>query len=214
MIKKAVDFINNNFKKKAKAKETVADFHTTIIKVDDNFISASSIMLDQKLLGNIFSLKEVNIAVPSEIAGNIISRSCIISGIVTGDIRASEYAEIKSTANIAGDILARSIMIEPGAIINGSIRIDGAIDERELIERVESRLQFQKKSEVFTETYLISEDADDQEEVENELILKVIPKAERPSEVNKRTNISSAKGKFGKPSDLDDKSKTTPNSWY
>jgi cytoskeletal protein CcmA (bactofilin family) len=160
MIKKAVDFIKNIFNKKGRQKEIVADFHTTIIKVDDNFISASSIMLDEKLFGNIFSLKEVNIAAPSEIAGNIISRSCIISGIVTGDIRASEYAEIKSTANITGNILARSIMIEPGAVINGSIRIDGAIDERELIEKVESRLQFQRKAETITDPYLIAEPAD------------------------------------------------------
>jgi len=212
MIKKTVDFIKTNFNKKANSKETVADFYTTIIKVDDNFISASSIMLDQKLYGNIFSLKEVNIAAPSEIAGNIISRSCIISGIVTGDIRASEYAEIKSTANIAGDILARSIMIEPGAIINGSIRIDGAIDERELIEKVESRLQFQKKAEAFTKPYLITEDANDQEEGVNELILKDIPQVDRPFEVKKRTNISSARGKLGNPSDLDDKSKPSTNS--
>lgn len=150
MISKAVDFIKNIFDKKGRQKEIVADFHTTIIKVDDNFISVSSIILDEKLFGNIFSLKGVNIAAPSEISGNIISRSCIISGKVTGDIRATDYAEIKSTANITGNILARAIMIEPGAIINGSIRIDGAIDERELIEKVESRLRYNKQMEAFT----------------------------------------------------------------
>jgi cytoskeletal protein CcmA (bactofilin family) len=214
MINKAVDFIKNIFNKKGRQKETVADFHTTIIKVDDNFISASSIMLDEKLFGNIFSLKEVNIAAPSEISGNIISRSCIISGIVTGDIRASEYAEIKSTANIVGNILARSIMIEPGAIINGSIRIDGAIDERELIEKVESRLQFQRKAEIIADPYLIAEPADLDKEPENELIPKAIPQTDRPPEVNKRTVISSTKGKLSKPADLDDNSKTSTNSWY
>jgi cytoskeletal protein CcmA (bactofilin family) len=214
MIGKAVDFIKNIFDKKGSKKEIVADFHTTIIKVDDNFISASSIMLDEKLYGNIFSLKEVNIALSSEISGNIISRSCIIGGNVTGDIRASEYAEIKSTANIAGDILARSIMIEPGAIINGSIRIDGAIDEGELIEKVESRLKFQKQAETFTIPYLIAEQVDVEPEAENELLSKSAHLADRPSEVNKKTNISSAKGKLGKPSDLDDKSKNSPNSWY
>jgi len=207
MIIKIVDFIKNIFSGKDPKKEIVADFHTTIIKVDDNFISASSIILDEKLFGNIFSLKEVNIAASSEISGNIISRSCIISGVVSGDIRSTEYAEIKSTANIAGNILARSIMIEPGAIINGSIRIDGEIDERELIEKVESRLQFRKQVETFTVPYLIEEQPDFKEDSEHELMSKPLPLTDSPSEVNRKTVISSAKRKAGKTSDLDETSK-------
>ena len=214
MIGKGVDFIKNIFDKKGSKKEIVADFHTTIIKVDDNFISASSIMLDEKLYGNIFSLKEVNIAVPSEISGNIISRSCIISGNVTGDIRASDYAEIKSTATIDGNILARSIMIEPGAIINGSIRIDGAIDERELIEKVESRLKFQKQVETSAVPYLIAEQTDVKLDDEDESLPKSAPQADRPSEVNKRTIIPATKGKLSQPADLEESGKTSTNSWY
>jgi cytoskeletal protein CcmA (bactofilin family) len=137
----AIDFKKLMFGKKVNKKELVADFHTTIIKVDDNFISSSSIMLDEKLLGNIFSLKEVDIAAVSEVSGNIISRTSIISGKVSGDIRATEFVQVKSTATITGNILASSILIESGAIINGSIRIDGAIDERDLIEKVENRLK-------------------------------------------------------------------------
>lgn len=137
----AIDFKKLMFGKKDNKKELVADFHTTIIKVDDNFISSSSIMLDEKLFGNIFSLKEVDIAAVSEVSGNIISRTSIISGKVFGDIRATEFVKVKSTATITGNILASSILIESGAIINGSIRIDGAIDERDLIEKVENRLK-------------------------------------------------------------------------
>ena len=132
-------------------------------------------MLDEKLFGNIFSLKEVNITAPSEISGNIISRSCIISGVVSGDIRSSEYAEIKSTADIAGNILTRSITIEPGAIINGSIRIDGEIDERELIEKVESRLQSRKQVDTFNVPYLMVEQPDREDDPENELQPKSVP---------------------------------------
>lgn len=135
------NYINRFLGKKESNKEVVANFQTTIIKVDDNFISSSSIMLDEKILGNIFSLKGVEIAVGAEINGNIISRTSLISGKVNGDIRATEYVEIKSTANIAGNILARSIMVESGAIINGSIHINGEIDERDLIEKVENRLK-------------------------------------------------------------------------
>jgi cytoskeletal protein CcmA (bactofilin family) len=153
----ALNFIKNIFGKTESKKEAVADFHTTIIKVDDNFISSSSIMLDEKLFGNIFSLKEVNITDSSEISGNIISRTSLISGTVLGDIRATEYIEVKSTASITGNILAKSIMIEPGAIINGAIRIDGQIDERDLIEKVENRLKLNMQVGSTATPFLIEE---------------------------------------------------------
>ena len=214
MIRMAVDFIKSIFNKKRRQKEIVADFHTTIIKVDNNFISADSIMLDEKLFGNIFSLKEVYITARSEISGNIISRSCIITGTVSGDIRSSDYAEIKSTAYIAGNILARSISIEPGAIINGSICIDGEIDERELIEKVESRLQFRKQVETSTVPYLIVEQLDLEVDPKNELPSESLPLKDRSSELNRKTVIPSVKTKSNKQSDLDEPRKNSTNSWY
>lgn len=98
---------------------------------------------------------------------------------MSGDIRSSEYAEIKSTANIAGNILARSITIEPGAIINGSIRIDGEIDERELIEKVESRLQSRKQVDTFNVPYLMVEQPSLKDDPENELQSESVPPTDR-----------------------------------
>ena len=72
--------------KKERLKEIVADFHTTIIRVDSNFISTSSIILDEKLIANIYSLKEVTLDSNAEISGNITSRRCQINGKVIGDI--------------------------------------------------------------------------------------------------------------------------------
>jgi hypothetical protein len=80
MIGRAVNFIKKFLDKKDRQKEIVADFHTTIIRVDDNFISSSSIILDERLIGNIYSLKEVTVAPTAEISGNITSRTCNING--------------------------------------------------------------------------------------------------------------------------------------
>ena len=71
--------------------------------------------------------------------------------------------------------MTRSITIEPGAIINGSIRIDGEIDERELIEKVESRLQFRNQADTFTVPYLMVEQPDREDDPENELQPKSVP---------------------------------------
>lgn len=148
MIGKAVRFINKYIDKRGRRQEIIADFHTTIIRVDNNFISSNSVMLDEMLMANIYSLKEVIVAETAEVRGNITSRTCTINGKVYGDIFSTEYAEIKSTAMITGNIRAQAIHIEPGSVINGLIHIEGGMDDRDLIEKVENRLPIGFKKEL------------------------------------------------------------------
>ncbi len=155
MIGRAVNFIKSFLDKKDRQKEIVADFHTTIIRVDDNFISSSSVILDERLIGNIYSLKQVTVASSAEISGNITSRTSEINGKVIGDIISTEAALIKSSAIICGNIRTKSITVEPGCIINGMIRIEGNIDEHDLIEKVENRLPPKSQKEVFAIPYLM-----------------------------------------------------------
>ena len=140
MIGKAVNFIKKLFNKGDRRQETIADFRTTIIRVDDNFISSSSIVLDEMLRGNIYSLKDVTVSGTAEISGDITSSTASISGRVYGNIVSVEFVEIKSTAIVRGNIRAKAISIERGAKINGSIRIEGEIDQRDLLAKIENRL--------------------------------------------------------------------------
>ncbi|MEJ7693352.1 polymer-forming cytoskeletal protein [Daejeonella sp.] len=192
MIKKVVNFIQKFLSKKPGPQEIIADFHTTIMRVDDNFISSSSIILDQVLKGNIYSLKEVIVTGTAEISGNVISRTASISGKVDGDIISTEFADIKSTAVISGHIRASAISIEPGAVINGSIHVEGNIDERDLLSKVENRLPFNTPKEPAFLTYILPDEVP---------VIEAAPKPEiRPSEVNKRPTASVAfKNKSAKP---------------
>ena len=175
MIGRAVNFIKKNLKKRDRPKESVADFHTTIIRVDDNFISSSSVVLDESLTGNIFSLKEVTLVGKAEILGNITSRTSNINGKVTGDIISTEAAHIKSSAEICGNIRTKSISIEHGCIINGMIRIEGGIDEHDLIEKVENRLPSKFRKTPIPEPFLISQPV----ETENEIVIRPVNEADR-----------------------------------
>jgi len=210
MIGRAVNFIKKFLDKKDRQKEIVADFHTTIIRVDNNFISSSSVILDEKLIGNIYSLKEVTIAPSAEISGNITSRSSNINGKVIGDIIATEFAVIKSDAVICGNIRAKSISVEPGSIINGRIRIESNIDERDLIEKVENRLPPKTQIEIAPMPYLIFEPV----EAEPELIIMPISQPDRPPEVNKRNLVAVSKNKVVVPVEPEEANKPNTNSWY
>ena len=166
--------------KKERLKEIVADFHTTIIRVDSNFISTSSIILDEKLIANIYSLKEVTLDSNAEISGNITSRRCEINGKVIGDIISTEFACIKSNAIISGNISAKSLKVEIGSIINGLIRIEGNIDERDLIEKTEYRLPPKIQKEIISMPYLTVKPV----EAEQDIFITTVSEAGKSSQSN------------------------------
>lgn len=207
MIRRAVNFIKNLLNKKDRQKEIVADFHTTIIRVDDNFLSSSSVILDERLIGNIYSLKEVTVVSAAEISGNITSRKSNINGKVVGDIISTDSALIKSSAIICGNIRAKSITVEPGCIINGMIRIEGNIDDRDLIEKVENRLP-PKRKEFIEMPFLISEP----ENTELEPVFKIISQPDRPPEAIKRVPL--LKNKAVKVVEPEEANKPNTNGWY
>jgi cytoskeletal protein CcmA (bactofilin family) len=175
-----VNFIKKFLNKKKRQKEIVTDFHTTIIRVDSNFISTSSIILDEKLIANIYSLKEVTLDSSAEISGDITSRRCEINGKVIGDITSTEFACIKSNAIISGNIRAKSLKVEIGSIINGFIRIEGDIDERDLIEKIENRLPPKTQNEIISIPYLIPKPV----EAEQDIVFTTVNEAGKSSQSN------------------------------
>jgi cytoskeletal protein CcmA (bactofilin family) len=205
MIGKGLNFIQK-FLNKKEGREDVADFHTTIIRVDDNFISSSSIFLDEVLVGNIYSLKEIIVAPTAEISGNVTSRTASITGKVYGDIISIEYVEVKKTAVISGNIRAKAISIESGAIINGSIRIEGDIDERDLLEKVGNRLPSNAHREPAFLTYALPEEASVKESGNKADI--------RPAELSKRNGVAAPKAKPVKTESEKDTNATVTSSWY
>lgn len=211
MIRKAVSFIKKYLNKKDRQKEIIADFHTTIIRVDDNYISHSSVVLDERLIGNIYSLKEVTVAPTAKISGNITSRLCSIDGKVFGDIISTEYAHLHSSAIIYGNIKAKAITIEAGCVINGTIRIEGNIDERDLIEKVENRLpqKLVKKDEGVP--YLIADPRDIEEAAD---VKKPEKQVDNSKDKGKKESVPDLKKEAPESIEIKESSKSTTDSWY
>jgi hypothetical protein len=91
------------------------------------------------------------------------------------------------------------------------IRIEGNIDERDLIEKVENRLPPKVQKEIIAMPYLISEPV----EVEKEPVAKPISQPDRPSEINKRAPVPVSKTKAVVPAaDAEEAHKPNTNSWY
>jgi len=62
----------------------------------------------------------------SHVEGEIVAREVIVSGEVTGDIKARDRLEIKNGASVIGDLSTARILIEDGAYFKGAIEIDSS----------------------------------------------------------------------------------------
>ena len=59
----------------------------------------------------------------ARVSGDIVAREALISGQVSGDIRAVDRIEIMKSASIEGDLTTGKITIEEGANFKGSVEV-------------------------------------------------------------------------------------------
>ena len=62
------------------------------------------------------------------IQAEIIARTVVVNGEITGNIRASEKVELAATSRVSGDIVTPRILIADGARLKGSVDTSGARD--------------------------------------------------------------------------------------
>ena len=92
-------------------------------EIEGNIIFSGGLRIDGKVNGSVWE-KDSSTLIVSEnasINGEINVTSAFIDGSVVGSVFASEYLELKSKANIMGDVNYASMEIHLGAIISGSL---------------------------------------------------------------------------------------------
>jgi len=87
------------------------------IKAEEDF------RIDGKLEGNIECAGKVIVGPQAEIKGNIQCQNTDLLGNITGNIMIYEVASLKSSVRFAGEIVAKYIEIEPGAVFNGTCKM-------------------------------------------------------------------------------------------
>jgi len=102
-----------------------------------NTVIGSTIVIDGEITGDEdlvvlgtvkgrISLRE-NIIVERDgvVEASIETATITVNGSVTGDIAASERAELKTDCNVVGDIRAPRILIADGASFKGNVDMEG-----------------------------------------------------------------------------------------
>lgn len=71
---------------------------------------------------NVTAQEDVSIEQDTRVEGKITCKKITVDGMLKGDIEAEEVS-IFSTAKVLGNIIAKSLSMEPGAELQGSVRV-------------------------------------------------------------------------------------------
>lgn len=102
--------------------------------LEGNIETYGNIRIEGRINGNVKSKSKVALGPQSHIQGNIMAQNADIEGEVKGRLEIAELLVLKSTAIINGDIQTGKLVVEPGAVFNGSCKMGASIREIKINE--------------------------------------------------------------------------------
>ncbi len=89
-------------------------------QIEGNIHSESDIRIDGAIKGNLTCNAKVIIGPSGLIEGEIFCKNALIEGRFEGILNIEEVLHIKEKARVVGEIKASKLIVQPGAVINGS----------------------------------------------------------------------------------------------
>ena len=108
-------------------------------EIKGDIICKGDIRIEGKLFGNLQTEGKLVVGESGVIEGNVECANATISGGMKVNINVNELLELKSTANLVGEIVTNKLQIEPGANFSGSCKMGAVIKGIE--EKREDRLE-------------------------------------------------------------------------
>ena len=128
----------NNKESKKELTEIAASDTTHIAKgtnLTGDVETGGNIRIEGKITGNVICKSKVVLGGGSStIEGNILSQNAEIYGEVNGKVEISELLTLRATAVIRGDIITNKLVVESGAVFNGSCKMGVTGKEIKLTE--------------------------------------------------------------------------------
>ena len=89
-------------------------------EINGDLVSDSNVLIDGEMNGNISCSGKVIIGPNGTIKGNIVCVHAEIQGAVDGEVTVEGLLTLTSTARIMGDIQTAKLVVQEGAIFEGS----------------------------------------------------------------------------------------------
>lgn len=96
------------------------------VEITGSIKSGGGVRIDGKLDGELVCAAEAVVGKSATIKGNITAHSVVIEGLIQGNITAKDKIEMKSTAKVHGDIIAKRLSVEDGVTFIGRSEVNPA----------------------------------------------------------------------------------------
>lgn len=95
------------------------------VRVEGDFKSQGNVTIEGELVGSLTCGGHLTIGAEAIIEATVHADEATVSGAIQGNVQVKRRLELKGTARLKGDIVAETIAIEPGAAMEGMMKIGG-----------------------------------------------------------------------------------------
>lgn len=106
--------------------ETVISIIGPGMKVVGDCETDGTIRVEGTVTGSVKAGKAVVVGKDGFVDGDISTQDAVISGRVTGTLVAESRLELQATCRVEGEIRARRMQLEEGAVLNGTVSMGSA----------------------------------------------------------------------------------------
>jgi cytoskeletal protein CcmA (bactofilin family) len=124
-------------KEEKRVAEEISNSSNTIGKgtyLEGNVETYGNIRIEGKVTGNVKSKSKVALGPSSFVQGNVTAQNADLEGEVKGRIEVAELLVLKATAVIHGDIITGKLIVETGAIFNGTCKMGAPVKDIKIAE--------------------------------------------------------------------------------
>lgn len=108
--------------------DTIDEVETVVgpsVNVEGDFASEGNIIVKGTVSGSVHTSKFLSVEPGAKIMANVRAGSAKIAGEVRGNIKIKDALELTSTARVVGDIEAKVLAVEAGALMFGKVAMPG-----------------------------------------------------------------------------------------
>jgi cytoskeletal protein CcmA (bactofilin family) len=119
-------------KEEKKAADEITNSSNVIGKgtvLEGNIETSGNIRIEGKIIGNLKSKSKVALGNSSLVDGNVSAQNADIEGTVKGRVEIADMLVLKATATVHGDIVTGKLVVEPGAVFNGTCKMGAAVKD-------------------------------------------------------------------------------------
>lgn len=109
--------------------ESVISIVGTGMNVVGDCSTDGTLRIEGSVEGTVRAAKAVVIGSEGVVDGSVITRDAVIGGRVTGTVTADSRLEVQAGARIDGEVRARRMQLEEGALLNGTLVMGEGVEE-------------------------------------------------------------------------------------